>query len=135
MTPHNQAILSFLNDYPTMDKPEYAVFLKGNWGCGKTYFIQKWMKSLKEEKDEGEDIVALKPVYVSLYGLSSASQIDEAVKREISPWLYGKIAKGGKKILGMVASAVLRYSVDLNGDGEKDQMVCQLLCRACGMQC
>ena len=53
MTPHNQAILSFLNDYLTMDKPGYAVFLKGNWGCGKTYFIREWMKSLKEEKDEG----------------------------------------------------------------------------------
>ena len=33
------------------------------------------MESLKEEKDEGEDIIALKPVYVSLYGLSSASQL------------------------------------------------------------
>lgn len=126
MTPHNQAILSFLNDYLTMDKPGYAVFLKGNWGCGKTYFIREWMKSLKEEKDEGEDIIALKPAYVSLYGLSSASQIDEAVKREISPWLHGKIAKGGKKILEMVASAALRYSVDLNGDGAKDQMVCTI---------
>lgn len=79
MTPHNQAILSFLNDYLTMDKPGYAVFLKGNWGCGKTYFIREWMESLKEEKDEGEDIIAQNPVYVSLYGLSSASQIDESL--------------------------------------------------------
>ena len=24
--------------------PQYAVMLKGKWGCGKSFFVNKWIK-------------------------------------------------------------------------------------------
>ncbi len=33
----NKNIENFLNEYMINPDPQYAVFLKGNWGCGKTF--------------------------------------------------------------------------------------------------
>ena len=41
----NENIVNFLNGYLENPDPQYAVFLKGNWGCGKTFFINEWLKS------------------------------------------------------------------------------------------
>ena len=45
MTKHNEDILNCLNDYLKVNKPGYAVLLKGAWGCGKTYFVKNWIEA------------------------------------------------------------------------------------------
>ena len=36
----NRNILTFLNEYAEIPDPQYAIMLRGAWGCGKTFFIQ-----------------------------------------------------------------------------------------------
>lgn len=118
----NNLITAFLDDYYQNPDPQYAVFLKGKWGCGKTYFIKKWLKRYQggDANDEEAIAITLKPIYVSLYGMNTISEIKTALDREINPFFYsktGKILKGVAKIIGKV---VLKTSIDFNGDGEKD---------------
>ena len=51
---------------------DYAVMVKGKWGAGKTYLINLFIDELKRR---GRD----KILYVSLYGVTSFRQIDDAL--------------------------------------------------------
>lgn len=97
--------------------PQYAVLLKGKWGCGKTHFINHWIDTY--QKQDAEDKV-LEPVYVSLYGLSETKQITTAINRVLYPILYGKAAKAGKTFLKFMSAIVLKCDVDWNKDGNSD---------------
>lgn len=97
--------------------PQYAVLLKGKWGCGKTHFINHWIDTY--QKQEAEDKV-LEPVYVSLYGLSETKQITTAINRALYPILYGKAAKAGKTFLKFMSAIVLKCDVDWDKDGNSD---------------
>ena len=33
----NRNILTFLNEYAEIPDPQYAIMLRGAWGCGKTF--------------------------------------------------------------------------------------------------
>ncbi|MFK2305108.1 P-loop NTPase fold protein [Bacteroides fragilis] len=46
----NRNILTFLNEYAEIPDPQYAIMLRGAWGCGKTFFIRQWIKQLKTIK-------------------------------------------------------------------------------------
>lgn len=39
----NEDIIRFLNEYAKLPSPQYAVLLRGKWGCGKTYFVKNWL--------------------------------------------------------------------------------------------
>ena len=120
MTGLNELIYGFLTEYADNPDPQYAVMLKGKWGCGKTHFIKQWLKEYKEKHAEkDEDSIDLKPIYVSLYGMNTIAEIKTAIDREVNPFFYsktGKVVKGVAKILGKV---VLKTNIDFNGD-EKD---------------
>ena len=47
----NRNILTFLNEYAEIPDPQYAIMLRGAWGCGKTFFIRQWMEQLKSNRD------------------------------------------------------------------------------------
>lgn len=128
MNIHNEIIKQALNDYLQIDNPGYGVMIKGDWGCGKSFFVKQWMKSLEggADSEEHEEFVNLKPIYVSLNGVTNTTQIDEAIKREISPILHGKFMKGVGKALKFAASVALRFNVDANGDNSPEQMVCTI---------
>lgn len=56
----------------------YAVLIDGEWGCGKTYFIQNILKKRIEEAEKStENPRKLK--YVSLYGCKSVQDIQENI--------------------------------------------------------
>lgn len=113
----NNNILQSLNQYLTNPDPQYALMIKGKWGCGKTFFIKKWMKKLEEShKDDKEP----KPIYVSLYGLKTTQEITTSINRVLYPRLYGKAAKVGKSLLKIVTGIVLQQNIDLNGDTQSD---------------
>ena len=113
----NENIVNFLNGYMMNPDPQYAVLLKGKWGCGKTHFINHWIDTY--QKQDAEDKV-LEPVYVSLYGLSETKQITTAINRVLYPILYGKAAKAGKTFLKFMSAIVLKCDVDWDKDGNSD---------------
>lgn len=113
----NENIVNFLNGYMMNPDPQYAVLLKGKWGCGKTHFINHWIDAYKGNPTTEQ---VLESIYVSLYGLSDTKQITTAVNRVICPILYGKAAKAGKVLVKIASAMVLKHEVDLNYDGISD---------------
>lgn len=113
----NENIVNFLNGYMMNPDPQYAVLLKGKWGCGKTHFINHWIDAYKGNPTTEQ---VLESIYVSLYGLSDTKQITTAVNRVICPILYGKAAKAGKVLAKIASAMVLKHEVDLNYDGISD---------------
>lgn len=97
--------------------PQYAVLLKGKWGCGKTHFINHWIDAYQTQDAVDKTIV---PVYVSLYGLSETKQITTAINRVLYPILYCKAAKAGKTFLKFMSAIVLKCDVDWDKDGNSD---------------
>lgn len=112
----NELISKYLSDYMHNPDPQYAVMLKGKWGCGKSFFVNKW---IEEYTNAGEG-VSLKPIYVSLYGLKDTSQITESIDRVLHPLLYSKGAELTKKLLGIAGKVVLKTSFDVNKNGSED---------------
>ena len=64
----NSHIETYLDYYCGLSHaPGFAILLKGKWGCGKTWFINKYREKLKQETK--------KYLYVSLYGMTSFSEM------------------------------------------------------------
>lgn len=117
----NILVQNFLTEYYNNPDPQYAVFLKGNWGCGKTHFIKKWLKPYqKSNNKEDETTITLKPIYVSLYGLRTIDEIKTAIDREINPFFYSKTGKFLKGVANVLGRIVLKTSFDFNKDGTDD---------------
>ena len=59
----NNQIFDFLNEYAKLPSPQYAVLLRGKWGCGKTYFVKHWLEEFdKSDKlSANENSIELKP--------------------------------------------------------------------------
>ena len=69
----NAHIFGYLNYYLDLPyPPQFGVMLDGLWGTGKTFAIKKFL-----ELRFGEDIT--KYIYVSLFGVSSRKELDEAM--------------------------------------------------------
>ncbi len=117
----NKYITAFLDDYYNNPNPQYAVFLKGRWGCGKTHFIKNWLQQYKKgETAEDAVTITLEPIYVSLYGHTTIGEIKTAIDREINPFFYSKTGKILKGIANVIGRVVLKTAIDFNGDGKDD---------------
>lgn len=114
----NENISQYLLKFLDNPDPQYAVMLKGKWGCGKSFFIKNWLDKHKERYNKGE--ATLEPIYVSLYGLKELSQVTAAIDRALYPYLYSKGAKLTKKILGVAGKIVFRTNFDCNDNGSDD---------------
>jgi hypothetical protein len=95
----NKHVWEYLNYYLGLGHaPCFAVLLSGPWGVGKTYLLKKFLK-----ERFGND--AAKYVYVSLYGLSSIDEIDDALFQAAFPAFTGTTAK----VAGRIAKAGLKF--------------------------
>lgn len=109
MTDPNKHISEYLDYYCSMtESPEFGVLLKGEWGSGKTWFIEKFLDDQKE----------LRHLYISLYGISSFAEIEDEFFRQLHPRLSSK----GAKLAGKILKGLLRTTikVDLDHDGKDD---------------
>ena len=80
--------------------------LKGPWGVGKTHFIKESM----ENKKSDESIP--KFMYISLYGISSPSQIDDEIFKHSHPVLSSKTVKFGSQILKGLLKGAVKLDLD-----------------------
>ena len=103
----NTLILDFLNSYADNTNPQYAVMLKGKWGCGKTHLIKEWKKRFDGTADtDGE--ITLKPIYISTYGMDSVNDIKTAIDRELNPFFYSKTGRFIKGVLKLAGKVVFK---------------------------
>ena len=115
----NKHILLSLDSYVENPDPRYALMLKGLWGCGKTYLVNRWIEERFKNPEKKEDAV-LEPIRVSLYGMTETEQITKAIDRQLHPYLYSKAAKIGAGILKIAGKVVLRTDFDFNSDNHSD---------------
>ena len=106
----NRNIRSYLDKYIKYENPQFAVMLTGKWGCGKTYFIKDWIKSVEllEKKKR-------KPIYISLYGIHSLAELRENINRQLHPFLTSTFVKNTKKIACGLAKTVVKCDL---GEGK-----------------
>lgn len=108
---NNSHIEEYLDYYCSLSHaPGFAVLLKGQWGCGKTWFIEKYRDKLKAKKQ--------KCLYVSLNGITSFTEIGEAFLQQLNPfWASKEMAIARKVLTGFVKGTL---KIDLNNDGKDD---------------
>lgn len=106
----NKHIVDNLDYYLSLPSPEYAFLLCGEWGVGKTHFIDEYI-----EKKNCKD---LKLIKISLFGLKNTSEINSNVFQKLHPVLGSKSAKlAGNIIKGAFSMGV---KLDLNSDGNSE---------------
>jgi len=93
----NGHIEEFLDYYYDLSHdPEYAVMLKGPWGCGKTWFIKRYCEKLKNK--------GKKSLYISLYGISTFEEVENCFFEQLHPLLSSK----GMVIAGKIFKSILK---------------------------
>lgn len=99
---HVKEYLAYYVKFP--QPPRFAVLINGPWGIGKTFLLKEFLKPLEPE---------IRHVYVSLYGLTSLDEIDDALFRAMYPRLLGDRRV---QLAGRIAKALaknLRVDPDL----------------------
>ncbi|WP_293356000.1 MULTISPECIES: P-loop NTPase fold protein [unclassified Microcoleus] len=110
----NQHIEQYLDYYCELSQsPKFAILLKGKWGCGKTWFINQYREKLKT--------VGKKSLYLSLYGITNYSEIEDSLFKQLSPLNHLLASKemviAGKIFKGLVKGTL---KIDLDNDGQED---------------
>ena len=98
--------------------PKFAVMLTGEWGSGKTTFLDIFFKKLE---DAGTINTKNKPLKISLYGLTNFSEIEDQIFQQIHPILASKeMAFAGTLLKGILRASI---KLDLNSDGKSETTI------------
>jgi hypothetical protein len=101
----NDHIANYLDYYLKLTSPpEFAILLRGNWGCGKTWFLKHY---IQEKKKAGTEFI-----YISLYGITSYQEIENSIFEQLHPILSSK----GMKLASTVLKGLLKYSLKIDFD-------------------
>lgn len=105
---HNRSVAEAIKEYCRFPHHlGFAVMVDGRWGCGKTHLVRSILDDLGASKPTGR-----KPLYVSLYGVGSASEIDELIYQQLHPFLAHKYTRlAGAAFKGLMRTA-LRIEID-----------------------
>lgn len=107
----NSYVETYLDYYCELSHaPGFAILLKGQWGSGKTWFINRYCERLKENGKQH--------LYISLYGMSAISEIEDKFFQLLHPILSSK----GMAITGVIVKGLLKgaLKIDLNSDNKED---------------
>lgn len=115
MLEYMEELNEIISDYLQAKDTDYAIMISGEWGCGKTYylehefndFIQK--QTCPTEPDTAQSNKKAKaqmysPAFISLYGISSPEDFHYRVFLGVNSWTKNKVAKAlalmGTKLAG-----------------------------------
>jgi hypothetical protein len=105
---HVEDYLDYFLQLP--EAPQFAILLKGQWGCGKSWFIDKYQEKIQKRSGK-------KSLYISLYGINSFSQIEDALFEAVHPLLSSKQAKiAGKLMKGILSKWVFKFDTEIGED-------------------
>lgn len=98
----NEEVTNKLDYYYDNKNIDGAVFLNGSWGSGKTYYIEKYVDFFNSNKKE-------RAVYVSLNGLKSVDEVNNALLAALHPVLSATKKSPILKVL----SCATKYTTDI----------------------
>lgn len=87
-----------IEDYITTKQTDYAILIKGTWGSGKTHFFNNELSRIIEKNK-------LRPLYISLYGVSRIEDLSRLLLLAMFPALQKKT--GGKILSGLSALSAI----------------------------
>lgn len=108
---------NLINYYCSMKVvPEYALLVKGPWGCGKSHLVKGCIKELEMENQE------FKFLYVSLYGINDIGDIEARFFEQLNPTMNKILTNKKVMFASRIAKGVLKgaLKIDLDGDGKAD---------------
>lgn len=111
----NKHILSFCTSYiDSENNPEFAILIKGPWGCGKTWFVEDMQAKLIEK----EIIVEKDILYISLFGISTIEEFESRLFEMLHPIL----SSPKFKLAGSVIKQAIKLglNIDLNNDSDSN---------------
>lgn len=111
-----------ISDYLQAKDTDYALMINGDWGCGKTYYLEHEFKEfverqkcpfepdisgkIKKISDENPSDYRYSPVFISLYGISSPEDFQYRVFLGVNKWANNKfvsvMASMGAKVTKML---------------------------------
>ncbi|MBN2603374.1 MAG: AAA family ATPase [Candidatus Thermoplasmatota archaeon] len=86
----NIDITECLNQYLAIDNPGYAILIKGEWGCGKTWFINDFIHKSTVATRRLAGKVPNEFIKISLNGINSYEAIDQRLFFALHPRLDGE---------------------------------------------
>ncbi len=102
ISPENEHIENYLDFYCNLPAaPKFAILIKGKWGSGKTWFIEQYRKKLKEKAKS--ERTGKKSLYVSLYGMTDCSEIQDSFFQQLYPLLTSKPVLVASQVMKAVA--------------------------------
>ena len=89
-------LIDILKNFARQENTDFAILINGSWGSGKTYFLKKVVADeikkvnckISDKKTEPYELV-----YISLYGITSAEELQRKLFLEINPLLKSKAFK------------------------------------------
>lgn len=103
---------SYIKHYLEEDKTNTAIMLTGEWGSGKTYYVEKVLAPFLQEEKQNRCIV------ISLYGLESLSDISKSIYMELRMKVLDKDSEAlatGKLIAKTIAKGAAGFfGIDVN---------------------
>ena len=117
----NEHVDAFLNYYLNdCVEPDFAVLLKGKWGCGKSYYIKNYLNThglvIKNNFTEEQKNVVL---YLSLYGVNSKEEINEKILEKLRPIISSSKIEFLRKILKTVSATEVLSALSVYLTGSK----------------
>lgn len=112
----NENIAHFLDEYMLNPDPQYAVMLTGRWGCGKTFFINNWLDTINIKGGDREEVIYLRPIYVSVFGMSSLNEVKTEIDRKVNPFYYSKTAKVLKTAAKFASKIIFKTDLTVSRD-------------------
>ncbi|UXX78386.1 KAP family NTPase [Reichenbachiella carrageenanivorans] len=109
---NTEHIIEVFSEYLDNKKTQYALLINGKWGCGKTYFWKNQLSRVATTKK-------LNPIYISLNGISSISDLESLLFIRLIP-VIGKEEKNwfsnSVKVIGNVLNQTSKIflKTDLN---------------------
>ena len=110
----NAFIEEYVRFYLTSKGTDFAVLITAPWGSGKTHFVKSLMVSIQNEHPS-----LPKGIYVSLNGMSSISEIDQALFSAMHPILGSKYTRLACHVLSGMLQTGVNITIPLGDDKTK----------------
>ncbi len=113
----NRAVAEAITQYCAYPKPQqFAVMIDGPWGSDKTYLMNSILPSLIQVDATGKK---RQPLYISLYGITSAAEIDEQIHQQLHPYLTHRYTR----IAGIVFKGLMKTAIKVDFDRQHDSVM------------
>ena len=102
-----------ITDYVNAKDTDYAIMIDGEWGAGKSWYWNNVLTEIVKQIDcpdsTAEAPKKYKTATISLFGISSTSELRARIFEETSTLFKNKYVKTGAKLVGLVVNKVGDY--------------------------